>query len=77
MNETTDGIPEAVKRRLQLALAGWRCVDGRWLRAGGGHPSIIEPVREAMSAVRAESLHRSRMSMRAKQRLIHQYVLEK
>jgi hypothetical protein len=30
-----------------------------------------------MFAVRAESLHRSRMSMRAKERLIHQYVCEK
>ena len=61
--------------RPAAGLAG--CVDGRWLRAGGGHPSIIEPAWEAMFAVRAESLHRSRMSMRAKQRLIHQYVLEK
>lgn len=61
--------------RPAAGLAG--CVDGRWLRAGGGHPSIIEPAWEAMFAVRAESPHRSRMSMRAKQRLIHQYVLEK
>ncbi|WP_431971555.1 hypothetical protein [Nocardia sp. bgisy134] len=77
------GLANLSERTLRRLAAAWRtegfagCVDGRWLRAGGGHPSINEPVREAIFAVRAESLHRSRMSMRAKDRLIHQYVLEK
>jgi hypothetical protein len=39
------------------------CADDRWLRAGGGHPSVGEQVREAIHAVRAETLHRSRVSM--------------
>lgn len=53
------------------------CVDGNWLRAGGGHPSVSEAVREAVFAVRAETLHRSRMSMRTRYRLVAQYVRER
>lgn len=77
------GLARVSERTLKRMAAGWRnaglagCIDGRWLRVGGGHPSITEPVREAIFAVRAETLHRSRISMRAKERLIHQYVLEK
>ncbi|MFH9349707.1 transposase [Kitasatospora sp. NPDC017646] len=52
------------------------CADGRWLRAGGGHPSITEEIREAIFAVREEFLRRSRMSMLARHRLMHQYVHE-
>ncbi|RSM80556.1 transposase [Amycolatopsis sp. WAC 01375] len=52
------------------------CADDRWLRRSGGHPSVTETVREAIYAVHAETLHRSRMSMRARERLIHQYVRE-
>jgi hypothetical protein len=53
------------------------CTDDRWLRASGGHPSISEEVREAIYAVRAETLHRSRVSMRTRERMIHQYVRER
>ena len=62
-------------RRRAAGLLG--CADDRWLRASGGHPSISEDVREAIFAVRAETLHRSRISMRARDRLIRQYVLER
>jgi hypothetical protein len=57
-------------RRRAGGLLG--CADDRWLRASGGHPSIGEEVREAIFAVRAETLHRSRISMRARDRLIRQ-----
>ncbi|SEH02384.1 hypothetical protein SAMN05444920_12642 [Nonomuraea solani] len=77
------GLGKVSERTLERMAAAWRksgpagCVDGRWLRAGGGHPSITEEIREAIFAVRAESLHRSRMSMRARCVQIHQYVAEK
>ena len=53
------------------------CVDGRWLRRRSGHRCISEQVREAIFAVHAETLHRSKVSMRARERLIHQYVRER
>ena len=53
------------------------CADDRWLRMAGARPSMTEPIREAILAVRLETLHRSRISMRARERLIHQYVREK
>jgi hypothetical protein len=77
------GLGQVSERTLKRLAAAWReagiagCVDGRWLRPGNGHPSIGEEIREAIFAVRAESLHRSRMSMRARERLIHQYVRER
>lgn len=52
------------------------CADDRWVRVAGGRPSIGEPVREAIHAVHAESLHRSRMSLRTKYRMVHQFVHE-
>lgn len=61
-------------RRQAVGVIG--CADDRWLRPASGHPRITEQVREAIHAVRAESLHRSRMSMRTKERLVHQYVRE-
>ncbi|MBC9718855.1 transposase family protein [Streptomyces sp. TRM66268-LWL] len=51
--------------------------DGRWTRRRSGHRSITEPVAEALKAVHAESLHRSKLSMRTRERMIHQYVREK
>lgn len=77
------GLDRVSARTLRRWAADWRdqgargLIDGRWLRASPGRWSITEPVREAIFAVRAESLHRSRMDMRARERLIHQYVLEK
>ncbi len=53
------------------------CIDGNWLRRAGERPAITEQVREAIFAVRADCLHRSRVSMRTRERLICQYVLEK
>jgi hypothetical protein len=70
------------ERTLKRMAAAWRkdgligCADGRWLRASHGRPSITEEIREAIFAVRAESLHRSRMSMRSLHVQVHQYVLE-
>lgn len=52
------------------------CADGRWTRRGGGHPTVTEEIREAIFAVRAEFLRRSRMSMMARHRLMCQYVHE-
>ena len=53
------------------------CIDGNWLRRGGERPSITEQVREAIYAVHGECLHRSRVSMTTKDRLIRQYIREK
>ncbi|HET9969931.1 MAG TPA: transposase [Streptosporangiaceae bacterium] len=53
------------------------CIDGNWLRRGGERPSITEQVREAIYAVHGECLHRSRVSMATKDRLIRQYAREK
>ncbi|MFD4242970.1 transposase [Streptomyces sp. NPDC058525] len=53
------------------------CADGRWTRRRGGHPSITEEIREAIFAVKRECVDRSRISMRARHRLMHQYVVEK
>jgi hypothetical protein len=53
------------------------CADDRWLRLGGGHPSVTEEVREAIFAVRQDTLHRSRISMRAREVLISQFIREK
>jgi transposase len=39
-------------------------------------PSITEEIREAIFAVRAETLHRSKVTMRIRERMIHQYVRE-
>lgn len=52
------------------------CADERWLRESGGHPSAGEEVREAIHAVRAETLHSAKVSMRTRERKIHQYVRE-
>jgi hypothetical protein len=78
----TLGLAQVSELTLKRMGAAWRqdgllgCADGRWLRASGGHHSITEEVREAIFAVREETLHRSRMSMRGRERLIHQYVRE-
>ncbi|MFJ9034602.1 transposase [Streptomyces sp. NPDC102274] len=51
--------------------------DGRWTPPLRGRWSISEEVAEAIRAVHAESLHRSKVSMKTKERMIHQYVREK
>ncbi|GAA3085765.1 hypothetical protein GCM10020000_85300 [Streptomyces olivoverticillatus] len=60
--------------RRRFGLIG--CADDRWLREGGGHPTITEEVREAILAVREETLHGAKVSMRTKDRMIRQYVRE-
>ncbi|MDX3486623.1 transposase [Streptomyces sp. ID05-18] len=49
--------------------------DDRWLREATGH-KISAELREALYAVYAETQHRSKLSMRERERLIHQYVRE-
>ncbi|MEV6867701.1 transposase [Streptosporangium subroseum] len=62
------------KERHRFGLVG--CADDRWLRESGKRPSITEEVREAIFAVRAETLHGAKVSMRTKDRKIRQYVRE-
>ncbi|MCX4502199.1 transposase [Streptomyces anulatus] len=57
----------------ELVLA---CADGRWTRRRTGR--VVRPeIREAVLAVRQESVRRSRISMRGKHRLLHQYMAER
>ncbi|MFJ5847976.1 transposase [Streptomyces sp. NPDC092903] len=51
------------------------CADDRWLREATGH-RITPAVREAILAVRRETLHRSKLTGKDRERLIHQYVRE-
>lgn len=53
------------------------CASGNWLRRSGGHPAVTPQVREAIFAVRQDTLHRSRVSMKVKDGLIRQYMAEK
>ena len=61
--------------RRRFGLVG--CADDRWLRESGGHPSITREVREAIFSVRDEARLRSKVTMRTKANMIHQYVREK
>jgi hypothetical protein len=76
------GLGQVSERTLKRMAAAWQargrlgCVDGRWLRTSHGRPSITEEIREAIFAVRVESLHRSKMTMQARCVQIHQYVAE-
>ncbi|MFH9887593.1 transposase [Streptomyces luteogriseus] len=49
--------------------------DDRWLREATGH-QISPELREALYAVYAEAQHRSKLTMREKERLIRQYMRE-
>lgn len=77
------GLGQVSEQTLERLAAAYQrfgiigCTDGRWLRRSGGHPSISEEPREGIDAVHAKTLHRSRVSMRTCERLIHQYVREK
>lgn len=51
--------------------------DGRWTPPLRGRKSITAEVAEAIHAVHAESLHRSKLSMKTRETMIHQYVREK
>ncbi len=61
--------------RRRFGLAG--CADDRWLRESGGHPTVTEEVREAIFAVREETLRGAKVSMRSKDHMIRQYVRER
>ncbi|MEV6957191.1 hypothetical protein [Streptomyces sp. NPDC051183] len=60
--------------RRKFGLIG--CADDRWLRESGGHRTVTEEVREAILAVREETLRSAKVSMRTKDRMIRQYVRE-
>jgi hypothetical protein len=62
------------KDRRVAGLVG--CADDRWLRESGGHSSVTGQGREAMLAVREETLHGSRVSMRTGYFLVCQYMRE-
>jgi len=75
-----DAVSERTLRRWAGAyrrsgIAG--CIDGRTVRHSGNRPTVTEPVREAIYAVRQETLHRSKLSMATRDRLIRQYVAER
>jgi transposase InsO family protein len=53
------------------------CIKGQWLRRSGEHPSVTEPVREAIFAVQEETLHRSRVSMKTRERMICHYLADR
>ncbi|MGW0194092.1 transposase [Nonomuraea sp. NPDC003201] len=76
-----DHMSERTLRRMAAKCEERRsalgCADGRWTRSSTGRHSITEEIREAIFAARAESLRRSKMNMKARCVLIHQYVLEK
>ena len=59
----------------RYGIAG--CIDRHWLRRSGGRYSVTGQLREAIYAVHAECLHRSRVSMKTRERLIRQYVRER
>ncbi|MFE7369537.1 transposase [Streptomyces anulatus] len=72
-------MSERTLRRLAAQVSKGPVVgfaDGRWTRRGGEHPSVTEEIREAIFAVRRECLDRSRISVQARHRLMHQYVRE-
>ncbi|HZO68818.1 MAG TPA: hypothetical protein VFB74_27815 [Kribbellaceae bacterium] len=74
------GVSERTLRRMaadcrRFGMAG--AIKGSWVRRSGMRPSITEPVREAIWAVRQETLHRSRVSMKTRERMVHQYVRER
>ncbi|MGW1049415.1 transposase [Streptomyces sp. NPDC002521] len=50
---------------------------GRQLLAAGRERRLDERLVEAIEAVHAECLHRSKVTMRTKERLVHQYVRER
>ena len=76
------GLGSVSERTLRRMADAWKdrgpagCIDGRWLRPRSGHPSVTEEVREAIFAIRKETMDRSRTSMKDKHVLICQYAAE-
>ncbi|MFG2867572.1 transposase [Streptomyces sp. NPDC048338] len=77
------GLGQISERTLQRWSAAWPeqgimgLADGRLTPVLRGHRKITPQVREAIHAVHAECLHRSRVGMKTKERMIHQFVREK
>ncbi|MCX5216234.1 transposase [Kitasatospora sp. NBC_00240] len=79
------GLEQVSERTLRRLAGQWRdggqrleaCADGRWFRTSPGRTSVSVQVEEAIEAVRVECLHRSRVSMRTREKLIHQYVRDR
>ncbi|GAA0929466.1 hypothetical protein GCM10009558_042470 [Virgisporangium aurantiacum] len=77
------GLGQVSERTLERMAAAWRrdgtagLIDRRLVRLSGGHPSVDQRVAEAIRAVHAETVHRSRISMTTRERLIRQYVAER
>lgn len=77
------GLAHSSERTLKRLAADCRrfgiagCISGNWLRGTGARRSVTPQVREAIFAVRAETLYRSRVSMKTKERMVCQYVRER
>ncbi|MGA5704556.1 transposase [Peterkaempfera bronchialis] len=77
------GLRRVSERTLERWSAAWHehgimgLVDGRLTPVLRGHRSISPQIAEALHAVHAECLHRSRVGMKTKERMIHQFVREK
>ncbi|WP_210608894.1 DDE-type integrase/transposase/recombinase [Streptomyces rhizosphaericus] len=77
------GLGQVSERTLQRWSAAWPeqgimgLADGRLTPVLRGHRKITLQVAEAIHAVHAECLHRSRVGMKTKERMIHQFVREK
>jgi hypothetical protein len=74
-------VQEAIAQRLRLG-SGQVAVQGEpdlleQVRRGGGDPAIVPEVREAIFAVRQETLHRSRIGLKTKNWMIRQYVTDR
>ncbi len=66
--QNTPGLVRWAGQCRRPGIAG--CIDGRWLRRSSGRHSVTEQLREAICAVHAECLHRSRVPMKTRERLI-------
>ncbi|GAA0333866.1 transposase [Streptomyces blastmyceticus] len=77
------GLGRVSDRTLRRWAAAWPergimgLADGRLAPVLRGHRSITSEISEAIHAVHAECLHRSRVGMKTKERMIHQFVREK
>ncbi|MFJ4873242.1 transposase [Streptomyces sp. NPDC088757] len=77
------GLGKVSERTLRRWAAAWAehgimgLADGRLTPVLRGHRKITAQITEAIHAVHAECLHRSRVGMKTKERMIHQFVREK
>ncbi|MFE2729336.1 transposase [Kitasatospora sp. NPDC059327] len=77
------GLGKVSERTMERWSAAWHehgimgLADRRLTPVLRGHRSISPQISEAIHAVHAECLHRSRVGMKTKERMIHQFVREK